>query len=137
MFRLVISAPTTTGTTFTFIYCSLRILSLVSLHLLLRCCAIFTWHSYMYMYMYPLLFIIYINGICNTSDIISFCLFADDISLVYSNSNVNAAVELVNISNWLLANKLCINSLKSNFIFFSKHKNYSIHPIRIEWYKSQ
>ena len=79
----------------------------------------------------PLLFIIYINNICNTSDIISFCLFADDTSLVYRNSNVDAAVqtfnvELVNISNWLLANKLCINSLKSNdIIFCSKHQNYT------------
>ena len=41
----------------------------------------------------PLLFIIYIKDICNTSDIISFCLFADDTSLVYSDSNVDAAVQ--------------------------------------------
>jgi exonuclease III len=71
----------------------------------------------------PLLFIIYINDICNTSDTISFSLFADDTSLVYSHSNVDTAVshlnfELLKISTWLLANKLCINVLKSNYIIF-------------------
>ena len=50
---------------------------------------------------------------------------------VHSNSNVDVAVqtfnvELVNITNWLLANKLCINSLKSNYVIFcSKHQNYT------------
>ena len=71
----------------------------------------------------PLLFIIYINDICNSSDIISFCLFADDTSLLYSHNNVDAAIqnlnlELQKISTWLLANKLCINVLKSNYVIF-------------------
>ena len=71
----------------------------------------------------PLLFIIYINDICNTSDIISFCLFADDTSLIYSHRNVDSAIlnlntEMEKISTWLVANKLCINLLKTNYMIF-------------------
>ena len=71
----------------------------------------------------PLLFIIYINDISYTSDIVSFCLFADDTSLVYSHKNVDTATQIFNIeldkiSIWLLANKLCINLLKSNYMIF-------------------
>ena len=80
----------------------------------------------------PLLFIIYVNDICNTSDIISFCLFADDTSLVYSHKNVNVAVNNLNIelakkiSTWLKANKFCINLLKCNYIIFcTAQKRYN------------
>ena len=79
----------------------------------------------------PLLFIIYVNDICNTSDIISFCLAVNDTSLVYSHKNVNVAVnnlniELVKISTWLKANKLCINLLKCNYIIFcTAQKRYN------------
>ena len=71
----------------------------------------------------PLLFILYINDICNTSDKLTFCLFADDTSLLYTHNNVDEAIrnlnmELVKLSTWLLANKLCINVLKSNYIIF-------------------
>ena len=64
-----------------------------------------------------------VNDICNTSDITSFCLFADDTSLVLSYRCVDAAVNILNIeaakiSKWLKANKLCLNFLKSNYIIF-------------------
>ncbi len=53
----------------------------------------------------------------------SFCLFADDTSLVFSHRNVDAAanilnIELVKIKTGLKANKLCLNLLKSNYIIF-------------------
>ena len=71
----------------------------------------------------PLLFIIYRNAICNTSDTITFCLFADDTSLLYTHNNIDEAIynlniELRKLSTWLLANKLCINVLKSNYMIF-------------------
>ena len=71
----------------------------------------------------PLLFILYINDICNTSSNITFCLFADDTSLIYTDKNVDLAIQNLNIelrkiSTWLLANKLCINVLKSKYIIF-------------------
>jgi retron-type reverse transcriptase len=72
----------------------------------------------------PLLFLIYINDICNTSDLISFSLFADDTSFIYSCSNVDTAInilndELVKKSTWMQINKLSINGRKSNYIVFS------------------
>ena len=45
----------------------------------------------------PLLFILYINDICNTSSIITLCLFADDTSLIYSDKTVDIAVQNLNI----------------------------------------
>ena len=36
----------------------------------------------------PLLFIVYMNDICNTSTLSSFILFADDTTVCYSDSNV-------------------------------------------------
>ena len=79
----------------------------------------------------PLLFLIYINDICNTSDLISFSLFADDTSLIYSCSNVDTAInilndELVKISTWMQINKLSINVRKSKYIVFSsRQKKYT------------
>ena len=86
----------------------------------------------------PLLFIIYINDICNSSDIISFCLFADDTSLLYNHQNVDIAIhnlniELVKINNWLLSNKLSINLLKTNYIIFCarQHKYTRTVPLSL------
>ena len=72
----------------------------------------------------PLIISYYINDICNTSEIISFCLFADDTSLLYDHNNINTGIqilntELVKITNWLSFNKLSINLLKTNYIIFS------------------
>ena len=72
----------------------------------------------------PLLFLIYINDICNTSEIISFCLFADGTSLLYDHNNIDTGIqmlntELVKITTWLTSNKLSINLLKTNYIVVS------------------
>ncbi|MCP4485285.1 MAG: reverse transcriptase family protein, partial [Flavobacteriaceae bacterium] len=69
----------------------------------------------------PLLFLLYINDIPQSSKIMSFHLFADDTSLFYSNKNIDNLEETVNcelakISDWLIANKLTLNVNKSNFM---------------------
>ncbi len=69
----------------------------------------------------PLLFLLYINDIPQSSKAMSFHLFADDTSLFYSCENLNDLEEIVNqelakISDWLIANKLTLNTNKSNFM---------------------
>ena len=69
----------------------------------------------------PLLFLIYINDMPYASKILDIHLFADDTSIFISNKNVEELEtivnsELVNISDWLISNKLTLNVSKSNFI---------------------
>ena len=63
-------------------------------------------------------FLIYINDIYNSSDKLSFYLFADDINLLYADKNLKSLEETVNnkllkVSEWLNANKLTLNANKS------------------------
>ena len=71
----------------------------------------------------PLLFLIYINDIYKSSDILQFHLFADDTSIFYSHKNLKnvemtSSNELIKVSEWLIANKLTFNVSKSNFVIF-------------------
>ena len=77
----------------------------------------------------PLMFFIYINDICNVSDVAKLILFADDTNLFFSHIN---PVHLVNVTNgelqkfsiWLRANKLSLNLDKTKFMIFKpRQKN--------------
>ena len=53
----------------------------------------------------PLLFILYVNDITKTSDILNFLLFADDTTILYSHSDIVSKIPLINtelleVSNW-------------------------------------
>ena len=70
----------------------------------------------------PLLFLLYINDFKNCCNIFDFHIFADDTNLFFSNNSLLALESLindnlVNISNWLVANKLSLNVDKTNFVF--------------------
>ena len=72
----------------------------------------------------PLLFILYINDFCKSSNSLSFILFADDTNLFFSHKNPNVLVdkinaELLNILQWIQANKLSLNLQKTNYMLFS------------------
>ena len=76
----------------------------------------------------PLLFIIYINDFCKSSDILSFILFADDSNLFYSHKNPNTLVNIVNselikVTQWIRANKLSLNIQKTKYMLFSHSLN--------------
>ena len=77
----------------------------------------------------PLLFLIYMNDICNSSELISFILFADDTNLLMSHKDPDTLMiqmnrELELISTWLALNKLSLNLAKTHFILFkSSRKN--------------
>ena len=71
----------------------------------------------------PLLFLLYINDISESSKILKFFLFADDTTVFYADKYNNNTENLLNtelakVSDWLAANKLSLNVKKSNFLHF-------------------
>ena len=70
----------------------------------------------------PILFLIYINDLRNSSNTLSFSIFADDTSLFLSSIRdfyyeifIN---ELNKVTEWFSSNKLLLNYSKSQYIFF-------------------
>ena len=82
----------------------------------------------------PLLFLVYINDISNSSDQLKFYLFADDTNFLYADKNLGVLENKVNaevskISDWLIANRLSLNIKNSNFVIFrprQKILNYQV-----------
>jgi hypothetical protein len=71
----------------------------------------------------PLLFLLYINDIVNSTTNSQIKLFADDSNLFIIGDNIDvlyevANKELCNLSRWVCANKLHINYDKTNFMIF-------------------
>ena len=77
----------------------------------------------------PLLFLIYMNDICNSTDKFEFILYADDTTLYISFASRTDTSELINpeirkVSRWLSINKLSINVSKTKYILFhAKNKD--------------
>ncbi len=76
----------------------------------------------------PLLFLIYINDLSNISNILCPIMFADDTTLVLSNSNFDSLMKdgLAAYAMRFRLNKLSLNIRKSNFIIFSGKKTKHI-----------
>ena len=75
----------------------------------------------------PLLFLLYINEIYNSSKDLDFRRFADDTSILFANKNIDfiervVNVQLAKVAEWLLANNLSLNISKSNFRIISPKK---------------
>ena len=75
----------------------------------------------------PLLFLLYINELSQSTDILDIHLFADDSNLFYANRNLKNLENTINneleqVSRWLSANKLSLNIGKSNFTIFHPHQ---------------
>ena len=90
----------------------------------------------------PILFILYINDLCNVSNFLKFVLFADDANLFASGDNIISLceeinIELLKINMWFKVNKLSLNLSKTNFMVFSNRKvenceiNFKIENIMI------
>ena len=76
----------------------------------------------------PILFLLYINDMCNISNKLKFILFADDTNIFFTDNNVTNCVsklnaELLKLNKWFLLNKLSLNIAKTNFIVFGKFNN--------------
>ena len=83
----------------------------------------------------PLLFIIYINDLCNASKLFKIINYADDTTL-YSTLDVfgnyiskKLNLEMTKVADWLKLNKLSINIKKSKFMVFHMPQNKWIYQI--------
>ena len=76
-------------------------------------------------------FLLYVNDIHKCSNKLWFYLFADDTNILYADKNVKALETTINIELgkfyvWLTANKLTLNTKKSNFIVFHPYQKQLI-----------
>ena len=67
----------------------------------------------------PFLFVIFVNDIDNSTEVLDPVLFADDANLFCSDNNIRTLFETVSqglslINDWFLANKLSLNVQKQN-----------------------
>ena len=72
----------------------------------------------------PLLFILYINDICNVSNVLEFILFADDTNIFCSGNDIITLRRVVNdelkkLNTWFDFNKLSLNVKKTNYMIFT------------------
>ena len=85
----------------------------------------------------PLLFLLFINDFPNCSNFFKFTLFADDSTLTCSFKNFDPVSiqhvleqELSKINDWLLSNRIKVNTQKSHFLIFSYRKKITLNPIK-------
>ena len=71
----------------------------------------------------PLLFLLYVNDLVNSSDLLYFILYADDTSIICADENLPQLISRVNdelqsLACWFKANKMSLNIKKTNFVMF-------------------
>ena len=95
----------------------------------------------------PILYLIYVNELPNISNHFSTCLFADDTTLIFENSNKYELFKQCDLGvnlffSWCCANRLSINISKTNVMLFSNILNTSdmadiyMNNIKIEYVSS-
>lgn len=87
----------------------------------------------------PLLFLVYINDIVSSSPFFQYILYADDSTLSHSfrREDVDAVARSINenldvVNDWMLANKLVVNSDKTKYIVFSYKQGVVLPRIEID-----
>ena len=75
----------------------------------------------------PHLFLIYINDIENSSNVLSFVLFADDTTVYVQNDSIDSTIEILNteltkVALWFDSNKLTLNVNITQMIMLSRKK---------------
>ena len=84
----------------------------------------------------PLLFLIYVNDLHLSSNLLQPIMFADDTNLFYSHKDRKTLFktvneELVKINNWFRANKLSLNADKTKYTFFHKLASSDHIPLKL------
>ena len=82
----------------------------------------------------PLLFLIYINDLPNSTKVVTFYLFADDTNIYFESSDLillqkTISKHLKRVKKWLDANKLALNIGKTNFVLFISNQNKVTEPV--------
>ena len=85
----------------------------------------------------PLLFLLYVNDIQASSSKLDFFLFADDTNLLFADKCLKTLEliinkELENVCDWLLANKLTLNTKKSNYVLFHPRQRATANRLHIK-----
>ena len=75
----------------------------------------------------PLLFLLYVNDLPNTSSLLTFHLFADDTNLYFSSKNLSHLEAILNrelnsVAEWMKCNRLALSISKTNFILSHSSK---------------
>ena len=75
----------------------------------------------------PLLFLLYVSDIYCSSKKLKFYLFADDTNILHNHKDLKTLekemnVELHNVHQWLVSNKLTLNLNKTNFVIFRPYQ---------------
>ena len=73
----------------------------------------------------PLLFLVFVNDLSNSTKVLDLVLFADDTNLFCSDSNIRTLFETANqelsqINDWFLPNRLSLNVEKTKYVLFHK-----------------
>ena len=78
----------------------------------------------------PLLFLIYINDLPNSSKLFNFLMYADDTTLYCCLEDITSKntahtlnIELEGVHSWLKSNRLTLNVNKTKYMLFSKRKH--------------
>ena len=84
----------------------------------------------------PILFLIYINDLFNSSNALKFNIFADDSNLFFSHKDVRCLETIINnelklVFDWLCANKLSLNVNKSNFVLFHPYQKKMVSSLSV------
>ena len=85
----------------------------------------------------PLLFLLYVNDLPNTSSLLTFHLFADDTNIYFCSKNLSHLettlnCELKSVAEWMKCKRLALSISKTNFILFHSNKLKPNQSLRIK-----
>ena len=84
----------------------------------------------------PLLFLLYVNDLPQSSDLLDPIMFADDTNLFFEHENISTLFsevnnELMKINEWFKANKLSLNVEKTKYSLFHKSNQQDNIPLKL------
>ena len=86
----------------------------------------------------PLLLLIYINDLVNSTKVLTFYLFADDTNIYFESSDLILLQKTINkdlkrVKKWLDANKLALNIDKTKFVLLHSNQKKVSEPVILKF----